>query len=162
MLAADHYNLDELLGRSAAESARVDLESYGAFRRGLLKHIGMEEKILLPAAQRLNGGEPLPVAARLRLDHGAIAALLVPSPTPRIIAALRTILKTHNALEEGTGGLYERCDRMAAGQAEEIAAQLRLAPEVPAAPFNDGPKVMPAAQRALARAGYEGLLPDED
>jgi len=160
MLSAGHAHLDELLNRAAADPAQIDLEPYSAFRRGLLKHIAMEEKILLPAAQRLNGNEPLPVASRLRLDHGAMAALLVPTPTPRVIAALKAILATHNALEEGAGGLYETCDRIAAEEAEQLVAQLRNAPEVPAAPFNDGPKVMPAARRALARAGYENLLVD--
>ncbi len=118
----------------------------------------MEEKVLLPAAQRLNGEQPLEVAARLRLDHGAMAALLVPTPTPAVIAALRAILVIHNQLEEGAGGLYETCDLLAGAQAEQIVAQLRNAPDVPAAPFNDSPKVMPAARRALARAGYEHLL----
>lgn len=162
MLAADHARLDDLLERAIADPARIDLEPYGAFRRGLLKHVAMEEKILLPAAQRLNGNQPLAVAAKLRLDHGALAALLVPTPTPHVIAALKSILKLHNDLEEGAGGVYETCDRLAADEAEQIVAQLRDAPEVPAAPFNDSAKVMPAARRALARAGYEDLLPEID
>ena len=49
-------------------------------------------------------------AAKLRLDHGAFAALLVPTPTPAIIAALRAILGAHNVVEEGPGGVYECCD----------------------------------------------------
>lgn len=161
MLAADHARLDELLNRAVADPARIDAAAYDAFRRGLLKHIAMEEKILLPAAQRLNANQPLAVAARLRLEHGAIAALMVPTAAPAIVAALKTILAAHNALEEGDDGLYETCDRMAAGQAQEIIGQLRNAPEVPAAPHNDGPKVLPAARRALARAGYEHLLPED-
>lgn len=162
MMAADRARLDKLLQRAAADPERIDAAPYDAFRRGLLKHIAMEEKILLPAAQRLNNNEPLPIAARLRLDHGAIAALLVPSPTPQIISALKTILAAHNALEEGSEGMYETCDSLAGGQAEELVAQLRSAPEVPVAPHNDGPKVMPAARRALARAGYEGLLSEQE
>jgi hypothetical protein len=158
LLAEDHVRLDRLLNEAAADPGSIDPASYAAFRRGLLKHIGMEEKVLLPAAQRLNGNEPLPIATRLRLDHGAIAAVLVPSPTHRIVAALKTILAAHNALEEGAGGLYETCDRLAQDEADALVEQLRNAPEVPAAPHNDGPKVMPAARRALARAGYEGLL----
>jgi hypothetical protein len=158
LLAEDHARLDRLLNDAAADPGSIEPALYAAFRRGLLKHIGMEEKILLPAAQRLNGNEPLPIAARLRLDHGAIAALLVPSPTHRIVGALKTILAAHNALEEGAGGLYETCDRLARNQVDALVEQLRNAPEVPAAPHNDGPKVMPAARRALARAGYEGLL----
>jgi hypothetical protein len=162
MMAADHARLDQLMDRAGADPGPIDPAAYGAFRRGLLKHIAMEEKILLPAAQRLNGNEPLPMAARLRLDHGAMAALLVPTPTPRILKALKTILAAHNASEEGVGGVYEMCERLLGAQAEQIAARLRAAPEVPAAPFNDGPKVMPAARRALARAGYESLLPAEE
>ncbi len=162
LLADDHARLDRLLDEAAGhDAAKVEPAPYDAFRRGLLKHIGMEEKILLPAAQQLNGGEPLPVAARLRLEHGAIAALLVPSPTARIVAVLKTILAAHNAVEEGAGGMYEQCDRMARSQADALLQRLRNAPEVPVAPHNDGPKVMPAARRALARAGYEGLLSDD-
>jgi hypothetical protein len=63
---------------------------------GLLKHIAMEEKILLPAAQKLRAGEPLPVAPKLRLDHGALAALLVPTPTRPVMAAIQAILRVHN------------------------------------------------------------------
>jgi hypothetical protein len=160
MMAEDHARLDQLLDRASAEPGRIGPVPYDGFRRGLLKHIGMEEKILLPAMQRLNGGAPLPIAAKLRLDHGAIAALLVPSPSPPIVAALKTILTAHNEIEERAGGLYEICDRIAEDEADVIVRQLRNAPEVPAAPHNDGPKVLPAARRALARAGYEELLPE--
>jgi hypothetical protein len=159
LLADDHLRLDRLLDEAAGpDPARVEPAPFDAFRRGLLKHIGMEEKLLLPAAQQLNGGEPLPIAAKLRLEHGAIAALLVPSPTPQIVAVLRTVLAAHNAVEEGPGGLYEQCDRLAQSRPDELLERLRHAAEVPVAPHNDGPKVMPAARRALARAGYEGLL----
>jgi hypothetical protein len=106
LLIADHERLDALLRRAFAIPGAIDREAYAAFRRGLLRHIGMEEKILLPAAQRARCGEPLPSAARLRLDHGALAALLVPSPTPRIANAIRTILERHNALEEAPDGVY--------------------------------------------------------
>lgn len=44
------------------------------------------------------------MAAKLRLDHGALAALLVPTPTPAIIVAIHTVLAAHNSLEEGPGG----------------------------------------------------------
>jgi hypothetical protein len=124
------------------------------FRAGLLKHIAMEEKILLPAAQRLRGGEPLRVAAKLRLDHGALAALLVPTPTPAIVAAIRTILKAHNPIEEDPGGLYEQCEALAGVEADQILDALRNAPEVRVASHNDGPYILEATRRALARAGY--------
>jgi len=160
-LADDHARLDGLLQRAVANPARIDATAYAEFRAGLLKHIGMEEKILLPAAQAVRGGEPLPVAARLRLDHGAIAALLVPLPTSKIVAALRAILTAHNAVEEGSCGLYDTCERLAGSEIGAWVARLRNAPEVPVAPHNDGPRVLPAARRALERAGYAFDLGEE-
>jgi hypothetical protein len=125
-----------------------------SFRRGLLRHVAIEEKILLPAAQRARGGDPLALAARLRLDHGAIAALLVPTPTPAIVATLRHILTAHNALEEEPGGLYAVCDDLLAGDADAIVGKMASYPDVPMSPHNDGPGVMAALRRALERAGY--------
>jgi len=153
-LADDHRRLDTLLQRALARPGEIDRTAYAEFRAGLLKHISMEEKILLPTAQRLRGGEPLPMASKLRLDHGAIAALLVPTPTPMLIAALRAILAAHNVIEEGAGGLYESCEQLAGVEVEALLTRLRAAPEVPVAPHADGPEVMKATRRALARAGY--------
>jgi hypothetical protein len=154
-LANDHERLDGLLRRAMTEASTIDRAAYAEFRAGLLRHISLEEKILLPAAQRWQGGDPLPIAAKLRLDHGALAALLVPTPTPAIIAAIRTVLAAHNALEEGPGGVYERCEQLAGAEADALLAQLRAAPEVPVAPYADGPQVMSVVRRALARAGYD-------
>jgi hypothetical protein len=155
LLAEDHMRLDGLLQRAVADAEEINHAAYAEFRAGLLRHIGMEEKILLPAAQRWHGGTPLPLAAQLRLDHGALAALLVPTPTPAIIAAIRVILTAHNALEEGPGGLYETCEQLAGAEAEGLLAQLHAAPTVPVAPYSDGPHVMQVVRRALTRAGYE-------
>ena len=99
-LADDHRRLDGLLDRVFSDSETIDAAAYGQFRSGLLKHIAMEEKILLPAAQQRRGGAALAVAAKLRLDHGALTSLLVPTPTPSVVAAIRAILKLHNPLEE--------------------------------------------------------------
>src|SRR5574341_1006926 len=108
-LADDHVRLAELLRRAEADQGKIAYQPYAEFRAGLLKHIAMEEKILLPAARRLRGGEPLPIADRLRRDHGALAALLVPTPTPAILAKIRAILNDHNSVEEGPEGVYEVC-----------------------------------------------------
>jgi hypothetical protein len=101
------------------------------------------------------------MAAKLRLDHGALAALLVPTPTRAIITALRTILGTHNVVEEGPGGVYECCERLAGVEAEALLAQLHAAPAVPVAPYSDGPQVMDVVRRALVRAGYDEALLEE-
>jgi hypothetical protein len=156
-LADDHARLEGLLQTATARPDSIDSEPYAAFRAGLLKHIGMEEKILLPAAQRMRGGEPLEIAAKLRLDHGALAALLVPSPTPSIVAAIRAILEAHNPIEEGPDGLYAQCERLLGAEADEVLTQLQTAPEVKVArhPRHLGSaQVLEATRRALAKAGY--------
>lgn len=154
-LADDHARLDGLLQRATIHPDAIEPSAYAEFRAGLLKHIGMEEKILLPAAQRAYGGTPLPIAAKLRLDHGALAALLVPTPTASIIAAIRAVLEAHNPIEEGPGGLYEQCEELAGAQADQILDALRSAPRVKVNPHNDGPTVIEATRRALAKAGYD-------
>jgi hypothetical protein len=48
--AEDHDRLDRLLRHSITEAGTIDRRVYAEFRAGLLKHISMEEKVLLPAA----------------------------------------------------------------------------------------------------------------
>lgn len=154
-LAGDHRRLDDLLDRAMADPEKIDAAAYAQFRAGLLKHIGMEEKILLPAARKQRGGEALPVAAKLRLDHGALTALLVPTPTVPVVAAIRAILKLHNPIEEDTGGMYDQCEELAGAEAGQILRQLQNYPEVKVLPHVDNAFVMDATRRALARAGYD-------
>ena len=153
-LVEDHRRLDGFLHAAMAQPGTIDDRAYGQFRAGLLRHIGMEEKILLPAAQRQRGGEPLSLAAKLRLDHGALASLLMPTPTASILATIQDILVDHNVLEEGPAGLYETCDSLAGPEGETILCSLRAAPEVAVMKYNDSPAVMNAVHRALERAGY--------
>jgi len=154
-MTEDHARLDGLLERSLAADGSIDRGSYDAFRAGLLAHIAMEEKVLLPEARRRCGGSPLPVAERLRLDHGALAALLVPSPTPLIVHAIRSILAAHNPLEEDPGAMYDACDEVAGEEAEEIVGRLRARAPVRASTYNDDPRAIPAICNALRRAGYD-------
>ncbi|MFZ3012546.1 MAG: hemerythrin domain-containing protein [Nitrospira sp.] len=156
-LEDDHRRLEELLNKALASESRIEQGQYDEFRAGLLRHIGMEEKILLPAAQRANGGTPLSIAATLRLDHGAIAALLMPTPTPELIAALRSILTKHNKVEEGRDGLYATCDKLVGAETENLMAKLHAAPAVAVLPHSDTPAVLSAVRRAVERAGYEYL-----
>ncbi len=154
-LSDDHDRLDALLLRAAEKPGDMNMESYADFRKGLLRHIAVEEKIVLPAITRLQGGKPAEIAARLRLDHGAIVALLVPPPTSSIVLTIRSILEVHNALEEQDGGLYQLFERLAGPETEKLLRQLKGAPDVPVLPHNERPGVMEATQRAVARAGYE-------
>jgi len=153
-LTEDHRRLDVLLQSAVADIDKVDHVRYDQFRAGLLRHIGMEEKILLPAVQQLYGGNPLPVAARLRLDHGAIASLLMPTPTAAVIGMLRQILAGHNEVEEGSDGVYETCEAAVGAEVEQILVRLQSAPVVNVMPYSDTVAVMNTVRRAVERAGY--------
>jgi hypothetical protein len=157
-LERDHRRIDDLLGCAGSDPNMIERAAFAEFRRGLLKHISMEEKILLPAVQALRHGQPLPIAAQLRLQHGAIAALLVPSPRPAVVNALRAVLAKHNAIEEGSDGVYAECDRIVGLELVVLLSRLRTAAEVPVARHVDGEKVEASARRALTRAGFDSNL----
>ncbi|HEX5071079.1 MAG TPA: DUF937 domain-containing protein [Vicinamibacterales bacterium] len=157
-MADDHRRLESLLDRAAA-GGRIEPALYEEFRAGLLRHIGLEEKILLPAVSRARGGLPLPLARQLRLDHGAIAAMLVPAPTPIGIERLRALLALHDALEEGSAGVYADCDQLLAAEAASLIRQLRDYPAVRTAKHHEGPVVERHIAQALALAGREQILP---
>lgn len=149
---ADHRRLDACLKRSTHEPGRVDLAPFGEFRAGILRHIGMEEKVLFVAARRARG-EPLDLAARLRVDHGAIAALLVPTPTPAIVADLLSVLVPHNRSEEAPGGVYDACDEaLGPAEAERLVQELQSFPAPPLKPYNDGPEVTKHIEACLVLA----------
>ena len=155
--ADDHRRLEAIFDRATAAPDRIDPELFEEFRAGLLRHIGMEEKVLLPAVQRARGGTPLPVARQLRLDHGAIAALLVPTPPPVVVRRLRAMLAVHDALEEDPNGVYDTCDRLLASESAALIETLSHFPAVRTAPHNDGPFVERHIIETLALAGRSEL-----
>jgi hemerythrin superfamily protein len=150
----DHRRLEKLLNRATASAPEYDMDFYGEFRSGLLKHIKMEENVIIPAAQKVRDGRPLAIAPKLKLDHGALAALLVSPPTLTTIRALRAILSDHNRSEENQGGLYDLCERLAGEQIEELMKKVEEVPEEPVLPLNNGPNILEVTKRALKRAGY--------
>jgi hypothetical protein len=154
-MSDDHDRLNGLMERAVAIAGVIDMEAYSEFRKGLLRHISMEEKIVLPAIATWQGGQKAAVAERLRLDHGAIVSLLVPPPTSSIILTMRSILAVHNELEEEKGGFYELFDRLAGSETEKMLGKLRAAPAVPVLPHNNQPEILEVTKRAVSRAGYE-------
>ena len=111
----------------------------------------MEEKVLFPTARRARD-ENHSILARLRVDHGAIAALLVPTPTPAIVAQIVTLLGAHNRREEEEG-VYDACDAAVdSAEADRLLQQLGKFPAVPLKPYNDGPEVMKHIEMTLEMA----------
>lgn len=152
-LIEDHDRLQALLEQACA-GATLDREAFALFRAGLLRHIAIEEKLLMPAARSARGGEPLLRAHELKVDHAAISSLLVPTPDVALCAELTSILTPHGSKEEGPDGVYAECEQLlSASDSNELAARAIAFPEVRVSPHFDGPTVYRTAASALASAG---------
>ncbi|HQE12606.1 MAG TPA: hemerythrin domain-containing protein, partial [Flavipsychrobacter sp.] len=114
----DHRRLEELLERAIQDPLAINKDLYHQFRVGLLTHIKMEENILFPAAMKANNNQPIPLAAKLRLYHGAITSMMAVPPTMELIKVLKIILDQHDILEEELGGMYEICERLTKDQTD--------------------------------------------
>lgn len=143
-LAADHERLDVLL---AACLRTGDAEAYDAFRRGLLRHISIEERVLFPLLRTHRGLTP--IEQQLHRDHAALAALLVPPPTGVELQQIASILESHNPLEENLGGVYDIIEKLAG---DELAALMERVHAIPAV------RVMPNVDSAVVRSSIERLV----
>jgi hypothetical protein len=157
-MKSEHERLDQLLAQAAERGGAVDGGAYDGFRERLLRHIRIEERILFPMAQQKRGGEPLAIALRLRLDHGALAALLMLPPVDHTFRAIRAVLDAHNPLEENEGGVYKQCEGLAGSEADALLEHARAIPRIPVSRWVDSPKVVASARRVLVRAGYDPAL----
>ena len=149
-LSSDHQRLESLLEASVREDGSIDPTPYDEFRRGLLRHIGIEERILLPEIRRRRGSTV--VEEQIHLDHAALGSLLVPPPTLREIETIRSILQSHNPLEEGEGGLYEIFEQLADRDLEELMERVRSFPQIPLSPEADTPVVRRSIEENLRKA----------
>ncbi|MEO8761863.1 MAG: hemerythrin domain-containing protein [Bacteroidia bacterium] len=152
---ADHHRLDALLNKATEQPDKIEMMYYHQFRTGLLRHIKMEEKILFPAAKKVNDALMQELTKQYRLEHGALTSLMVPPPTLSLIKVIKYILERHDIAEEESGGLYDVCEALAYEQTQEILNQLAGTKEVPVLPPNPAPIAIESARRALARAGYD-------
>ncbi len=146
-LEQDHRRLGAFLSRAL----EGDAAAYAKLRGGLLRHIGIEEKILLRELAAVRA-KPVALAAQLHLDHAALAALLVPSPTPVLLERVRALLELHDPLEEGPRGLYAIADEALGERRAELLTRFAAAPEPPLARHFDGPRAFQAIDALLAHA----------
>ncbi|MBK8013922.1 MAG: hemerythrin domain-containing protein [Deltaproteobacteria bacterium] len=151
-LVADHARLHALLDR-AMETPDLDPEAFAEFRRGLLRHIAIEERVLLPVVREVRGGIPLDRAHELRIDHAALTSLLVPTPDLALCREILSLLTEHDAKEEGRDGVYEECQRRLSDRdLARLAQRAESFPQVRVARHFDGPNVHRTAKGALASA----------
>lgn len=154
-LVEDHRRIEHYFSLAIADKKEIQLNYYMQFRKALLRHIKMEEKILFPAAKEKNEALMNGLIPRFRLEHGAITALMVPPPTQDLIKVIQHVLEQHDIAEEKEGGMYQICAELTEDQSKEILIALKASAEVPVHPFNEAPIGLEAAKRALIRAGYE-------
>jgi len=153
-LEADHRRLVALLNEALAPSDRIDEAAYRELRAGLLRHIGIEEKVLFARARK-KLGTPLSRARQLRIEHGAIASLLVPTPDHALLRELASLLSDHDAIEEGGDGVYAECDALLADEREEVLEAIRNYPAPRLNPHYDGPNTYRTAREALAASARQ-------
>lgn len=154
-LEEDHRRLDALLAAAVAKPETIDAEAYQSFRGGLLRHIGIEEKILLAEARRRRGGQPHPLAKQLRIEHGAIASLLVPTPDHALLSELAGLLEAHNELEEGSDAVYAQCEALLGDDAPAFLEEVRAFPVPKMSRHYDGPETYRTAEEALAASARQ-------
>lgn len=151
LLEEDHDRLDALLERSVASPDTFEQAPFDEFRAGLLRHIGIEEKLLMPLL-REKGGKFAEMAQTLREEHSAIASLLVGPPDHALVGEIRSILEVHNPLEEGPEGMYAIAEQLLGEKLEETLEKVKNFPEVPVMPYRMHARVQRTAEGALALA----------
>jgi len=149
-LSRDHARLDELLAECLRRGNAIDANTYAEFRRGLLRHIAMEEKVLFPEIRKREGETVL--VRQLHRDHAALAALLVPPPSPVELGRIAEVLRTHNELEEVSGGLYEIVEHLTGDELTALMSRVRAIPPVAVAPHADTPLVRSTIEQLLREA----------
>ena len=154
-LTTDHNMLDALLEFAIEQPGVIEPDAYSDFRKRLLRHISIEEKIILPAIETWQGGRKAPMQDRLHMDHGVIASLMVPPPTRSLIRTLQSIFVSHNPIEENEGGLYDLFEGLAGPETDKYLGLIKSAPEVRVLPHNDRPDLLEFAKQSLVRAGYQ-------
>lgn len=147
LLSDDHVRLDGLLAAALPEDGTIDEAPYLEFRRGLLRHIGIEERLLFPEVRKREGTTA--AVEQLHRDHAALAALLVPRPDTASIRQIRAILDEHNPLEEGPHGLYQHVEMLVGDDLETLMAALEAFPETRVAAYSDTPILRNSIEQLL-------------
>lgn len=121
LLLSEHHEHQVKLATCLLPGGGVDLRRFDEFRHGLLRHIAIEEKLLMPALARALGASPL-FQNGLRKDHAGIAALCVPTPTREWVSDLKDLLAHHHRVEEAPSGFYALVDRHLGGDPHLLEA----------------------------------------
>lgn len=155
ILEKQHRCIEQLFLTATSDPDIVDTTGYDQFRATILRHIAIEENVVLPLLRKhLPGGFPMEL--QLRMEHDAIAALCVLPPKSTVIFSLQGLIIRHNRLEEAHGTLYDLLDDCARREEEaEVCRQLTDFQQTVPPKYISNPLAYEYARRAVARAGYE-------
>ncbi len=160
-LTRDHVAIPRMLDRCLLPSGAVDLRRFDEFRRFALRHVMIEERVLMPLLERRLGRAPAFQNA-MRKDHEAIAALCVPTPDPEWIGDLRELMTYHNQVEEQPGGFYALFDQHLAAEEKAVEAAFAALPALVLPPLQRGPQVGELLREVLRQLGLAEPLPGAD
>lgn len=131
--AHDHRRLEHALqaagGHVYAESWDAAAAAFAAFRRGIERHMQVEEQVLFPAVE---GGAETPLTATLRKGHRDLRVFFDElddalkardaEEYSRVAASMRTLLARHDEKEEAE--LYPAAQARLGADAAAVAARL--------------------------------------
>lgn len=141
VLREQHRELSTAIRRCLGDDGSVEVALFDEFRHQLLRHISIEERIVMPAVIKAIGRAP-DDRNGLRKDHAGIAALCVPLPEREWVENLRDLLDEHYRVEEGPGGFLSRCDEVLVSTLNDRVLQdIDAHPRFKLAPFRKGPSV---------------------
>lgn len=151
-LVNDHDEIDVLLRKARAPEG-FDLEAFGRFRERLLRHIGVEERLLFCAIERCNAGELPAVVSEVQIEHAALTSLLVPTPDYVLAEEIAGLLEHHTNLEEYPEGIYDQCLALLDEEAaDDVFCDACASRPVATAKYFDGPGTVRTADAALEKA----------
>lgn len=149
-LKQQHAEAEEALERCVRADGQVDLARFDRFRRALLHHIAVEERVLRPAL--LAAGCSPVFQNELRQDHAGIAALCIPLPCVDWVRDLRELLEHHHHVEEAADGFYARVDALVTDD-RLVLAQIASLPSIHLPMFESGPRVRDQLRAVLIETG---------
>ena len=149
----DHQRLGMLLAAAMDSSTGYDEQAFEIFRRALVRHVAIEERVLAPALEARLGDGFAAARRKLRQDHRALVTLVIPRPCREWLEDLRELLAHHFEVEEREGGLHELAERFLTPDAPKLIAAARGLPEVELGPPCEGAEVEAALHAALERFG---------
>jgi hypothetical protein len=151
-LVRDHDEVDALLRKARAPEA-FDLEAFGRFRERLLRHIGVEERLLFSAIARTNQGQLPEIVSEVQIEHAALTSLLVPTPDYVLAEEIAGLLERHSNLEEFPAGVYDQCLAMLDDEtADDVFCDACASRPVALAKYFDGAGTVRTADAALDKA----------